>query len=136
LSINRWIVVAAIGLSFPAVAQQPPPQPPAGGPTGGPQLSDQWEKLPRLQLEATFAGPLRDTIIQRFRDPGDGMVCYVYLPISAPIAPSQSGFMQYGPNSIGSISCVAGGASAPAAAAKQPARPPAPKNTPAPAPKQ
>src|SRR5262249_18601894 len=44
----------------------------------------EWEKLPRMQLERQFAGPLQDTVIQRWRDPVDGTVCYVYLPITAP----------------------------------------------------
>lgn len=119
MSITRWIVVTAICLSFPAVAQQTPP---AATPSA-PALSDQWEKMPRMQLEQTFAGPLRDTIVQRWRDPTDGMICYIYLPITAPITPTQSGFVQYGPNAIGSISCVSGAPSGPSAAAKQPPRP-------------
>ncbi len=60
-----------------------------------------------MELEATFAGPLRDTIIQRLRDPVEGSVCYVYLPVTAPhTPPSGSGYVVYGPNAIGSISCV------------------------------
>ena len=67
-----------------------------------------FEKLPRMQLERQFAGPLQDTIIQRWRDPADGTVCYIYLPIAAQHSPpTESGFVQYGPNTIGSISCFA-----------------------------
>jgi hypothetical protein len=67
-----------------------------------------WNQLPRMQLERQFAGPLQDTIIQRWRDPADGTVCYLYLPITASHSPVQgSGYVQYGPNTIGSISCVA-----------------------------
>jgi len=33
-------------------------------------------KLPRMQLERQFAGPLQDTVIQRWRDPVDGTICY------------------------------------------------------------
>jgi hypothetical protein len=66
-----------------------------------------WSKLPRMQLERQFAGPLQDTIIQRWRDPADGTVCYIYLPITAQhSSPTQSGYVQYGPNIIGTISCV------------------------------
>jgi len=66
-----------------------------------------WAKLPRMQLERQFAGPLQDTIIQRWRDPVDGVVCYIYLPITAAhTPPTASGFVEYGANSIGSISCV------------------------------
>lgn len=72
-----------------------------GGEQGG------WAKLPRMQLERQFAGPLQDTIIQRWRDPVDGVVCYIYLPITAAhTPPTASGFVEYGANSIGSISCV------------------------------
>jgi hypothetical protein len=62
-----------------------------------------------MQLERQFAGPLRDTIVQRWRDPVDGTVCYIYLPISAQHSPpTPSGFVNYGSNSIGSISCAPG----------------------------
>src|SRR5436309_3386657 len=84
----------------------------------------EWAKIPRMQLERQFAGPLQDTIIQRWRDPVDGTVCYIYLPITAPHStPASGGYVQYGANTIGSVSCVAGLRSAPAAAAK-PAAPP------------
>jgi hypothetical protein len=68
-----------------------------------------------MQLERQFAGPLQDTLIQRWSDPADGTVCYMYLPItvqhSPPIQPE--GFVQYGGNAIGSISCFARPAAAP-----------------------
>lgn len=77
----------------------------------------EWSKMPRMQLERQYAGPLADTVVQRWRDPADGTVCYMYLPINVPhSAPTQSGYVQYGPASIGSISCVA--------AAPPPAPPP------------
>ena len=90
-------------LAAPAAAQQP-----------------EWAKIPRMQLERQFAGPLRDTLIQRWRDPVDGLVCFVYLPITAQhTPPTQSGYVQYGPNTIGSISCVGTpGPAQPVAAAK------------------
>jgi hypothetical protein len=50
-----------------------------------------------MHLEQQFAGPLQDTIVQRWRDPVDGTVCYLYLPISAQHSPpTPSGFVQYG----------------------------------------
>ena len=53
-------------------------------------------KLPRMQLERQFAGPLQDTIIQRWRDPVDGTICYIYLPITAAHSPpTASGYVQY-----------------------------------------
>lgn len=78
-----------------------------------------------MQLERQFAGPLQDTLIQRLRDPVDGTVCYLYLPISAAhSAPTANGFVQYGPNSIGTINCL-----------RVPApRPPLPPPPPPPAP--
>ena len=74
-----------------------------------------------MQLERQFSGPLQDTVIQRLRDPVDGTVCYVYLPISAPhSATTASGFVQYGAVGIGNISC------------SPPPPPPAPAPAPAP----
>lgn len=71
-------------------------------------------------LERQFAGPLQDTVIQRLRDPVDGTVCYLYLPISAPHSPpTATGFVQYGPNIIGSINCLPGAPAASAAAARK-----------------
>lgn len=105
---------------FAAHAQQPPQpqqQPPQQQPPQQQPLT--WNQLPRMQLERQFAGPLQDTIIQRWRDPVDGTICYIYLPITAPHSPpTQSGYVQYGANIIGSISCMA------AAAPPRPAGPP------------
>lgn len=62
--------------------------------------------MPRMHLERQFAGPLQDTVVQRLRDPVDGTICYMYLPISAAhTPPTPSGYVQYGANTIGSISC-------------------------------
>lgn len=59
-----------------------------------------------MVLERVFRGPLQDTLVQRWRDPNDGAVCFVYLPISAAAA-GQGPYLIYGPNTIGSISCFA-----------------------------
>jgi hypothetical protein len=91
------------------------------GPAVAQQEATEWAKMPRMQLERQFAGPLRDTIIQRWRDPGDGTVCYIYLPISAQHSQPAGGYVHYGPNTIGSISC-----------APSPAPPSAPARVPAP----
>jgi hypothetical protein len=70
-----------------------------------------------MQLERQFAGPLEDTIIQRWRDPADGTVCYIYLPITAAHStPLPSGYVEYGANTIGSISCFEGPGPVPAPA--------------------
>ena len=102
MRLGPFILASAIAVMLPPAARaQQPAQPPAP-----PQSV--WRQLPRMQLERQFAGPLQDTIIQRWRDPADGTVCYLYLPITASHSPVQgSGYVQYGPNTIGSISCVA-----------------------------
>jgi hypothetical protein len=112
----RYLIVAACLYPLSAGAQQQQPV--------------EWAKLPRMQLERQFAGPLQDTVIQRWRDPVDGVICYLYLPITAPHSPpTASGYVQYGANTIGSLSCIAAPAarasSAPSAGkASEPARTP------------
>ena len=63
--------------------------------------------FPHMQLQAQYAGPFADTLIQRWRDPIDGRICYVYLPANVKHAPmpADGGFLDYGANDIGSISC-------------------------------
>jgi hypothetical protein len=113
-ALAAWIAAA---LPCAGLAQQQPAQP-------APQQfqpSAEWGKLPKMLLERQFAGPLQDTVIQRLRDPVDGTICYLYLPISAPHSPTTAtGFVQYGPNTIGSINCVPGTPAAPAPAARKP----------------
>lgn len=87
--------------------------------------SDAWSKMPKMALEAVYGGPLRDTIVQRWRDPVDGTVCYLYLPINAPTTPVQpSGFVQYGAATIGSIACFPAPMPPQQVAAKPAAAPP------------
>ncbi len=70
--------------------------------------SPQSPQFPHMRLERQFAGPLKDTLVQRWRDPVDGTVCYIYLPVAVMhSAPLPNGLVQYGGNSIGSISCFA-----------------------------
>jgi len=111
----------ALGLLAPtAVAAQQPQA----------QKDPTWAQMPRMQLERQFAGPLQDTIVQRWRDPTDGTLCYIYLPITAShSAPAQSGYVQYGASAIGSISCHPGAPAAPARTRK-----PAAKSSPPPVP--
>jgi hypothetical protein len=100
------LLLALLG-SRHAVAQQPPATPPATAQTPAAKPSGEWAALPRMVLERQFAGPLQDTVIQRLRDPVDGTICYLYLPISAPHSPpTGAGFVQYGSNVIGSVSCL------------------------------
>ena len=132
---SRLFVAALWFLPGPALAEQQLVQPPT-------QQSTEWSKLPRMQLERQFAGPLQDTIVQRWRDPVDGTICYIYLPITAAHSPpTASGYVQYGANTIGSMSCVAAapaatgrGAGEPPATTSRPgAAPPPPRRLPAPA---
>jgi hypothetical protein len=109
MKILRFASALAIVLSLPFAAhaqQQPPQQQPQQQPPQQ-QQPVTWNQLPRMLLERQFAGPLQDTIVQRWRDPVDGTICYIYLPITAPHSPpTQSGYVQYGANTIGSISCA------------------------------
>ena len=96
--LMRWAAPAVVLIAPAAQAQQG-------------QESPQWQNMPRMQLQRQFAGPLQDTIVQRWRDPLDGTVCYIYLPITAAhSAPTTAGFVEYGSNTIGSISCFAAAA--------------------------
>jgi hypothetical protein len=114
-SAIRWMVLSGMVLAVcgrPAEAQQRQPT-----------ASSEWSRLPRMELERQYAGPLQDTIVQRWRDPADGTICYIYLPITAEHSqPTASGFVQYGANAIGSVSCFAGPV-APAAKMTAPSRP-------------
>ena len=121
-----------------AMAQQPPAQQtqqPAAAPSAWENTPPvTWEKMPRMLLQQQYAGPLKDTTIQRWRDPETNLICYVYLPFTAAHSPpSASSYVQYGPNVIGSISCVSPppAATRPTAAAKPgPAAKPAEPNRP------
>jgi hypothetical protein len=77
--------------------------------------------FPRMQLQGQFAGPIAGTVIQRWRDPVDGTICYIYLPMIVQHKPAPSGYVQYGANSVGSISCMNKGAAAADAATAAPA---------------
>ena len=105
MSVGRLAVGAAFALAvlLPQTTLAQQNKPPAAAP------QSQWAKLPRMQLVRQFAGPLQDTIIQVWRDPADGVLCYIYLPITVQhSAPVQSGYVQYGANTLGSISCFSG----------------------------
>jgi len=65
--------------------------------------------VPTMRLEAQFRGPQQDTVVQRWRDPTTNAICYIYLPITVQhSAPTPTGYVQYGANSIGTISCISG----------------------------
>ena len=104
------LVCGAVVASFAATAfAQPAPKAPAA-PMQMQQQSappePQWDSFPTMLLEKIYRGPLKDTVIQRWRDPVDGSVCYIYLPISVPLLPGAQGYAQYGGSGIGNISCI------------------------------
>src|SRR5262245_28940523 len=123
------LLVAALGfLPLPALAQQQQAQPPV-------QQSTEWSKLPRMQLERQFSGPLQDTLIQRWNGPAGGTIFYIYLTITAAHSPpTASGYVQYGPNTIGSMSCFAAPrAGGPSATTSRPSAGTPPRTSPSPA---
>jgi hypothetical protein len=131
--VMMWIraatAVTAILFGGTAMAQQLPAQQ-TQQPAAPPPVI--WEKMPRMLLQQEYAGPLKDTTIQRWRDPETNLICYVYLPFTvAHTAPTATSYVQYGPNVIGSISCV----SPPVEAAARPTAPTKPAPAAAPPPK-
>ena len=59
------------------------------------------------EMQAQFEGPLKDTVVQRWRDPATGVLCYIYLPVIVQhSAPLQNGMVHYGSSDTGTISCV------------------------------
>jgi hypothetical protein len=65
-------------------------------------------QFPHMELQSQYAGPLEGTVIQRWRDPIDGTICYIYLPMVVHHTPAPSGYVEYKSSSIGSISCMPG----------------------------
>jgi hypothetical protein len=63
----------------------------------------------RMKLDGQYAGPLKDTTIQRWHDPVDGTVCYVYLAVVVPHSAGPPGYVQYGSADTGAISCLRSG---------------------------
>jgi hypothetical protein len=119
---SRWRSVALIaGVAFVAgaggawLASKPfaPDRAPApaaaapAAPAAEPHVPPPHPTFPRMQLQAQYAGPLQDTIIQRWRDPVDGTICYLYLPIAVHHTPlsNETGYVEYGSSAVGSISC-------------------------------
>ena len=70
--------------------------------------SPQLQLQDNLKLEKNFPGPFRDTIIQRWVDQKNGVVCYLYIPVVAEPSKvaTEKTLRVYGPNYIGSISCL------------------------------
>jgi hypothetical protein len=104
------VLAAATGAGavwyFQAAPSAPPVSPGAVDATATPPPHAQ---LPHMQVQAQYGGPLPDTLIQRLRDPVDGTICYLYLPVAVHhTAPGTgTGYVEYGANSVGAISCYA-----------------------------
>lgn len=99
----------SISLHEPAPAESAPAEPARDDPVT-PAEPPQRPKFPHMELQAQYAGPFEDTLIQRWRDPIDNRVCYIYLPMNVKHAPErQGGVLDYGANTLGSISCGAPG---------------------------
>lgn len=70
------------------------------------QNQPQPPQFPPMELQGQFAGPLQGTVIQRWRDPVDGTICYIYSPMVVHHNPAPAGNVEYGSNTVGSISCI------------------------------
>jgi len=88
--------------------------------TTGALAQQSWEELPMMELHGFYRGPMKDTLIQRWRDTETGAICYIYMPIIAQNTPTEGApYVHYGSNQIGTISCVPGPTTPPPAAAKK-----------------
>ena len=87
------------------------------------KTAQETKMIESFSLDAQFNGPFKDTLIQRWVDNAKGNVCYLYIPVVLPerqlfVSPNDSDgkkqnrippkFKIYGPNNLGSISCVKG----------------------------
>jgi hypothetical protein len=62
--------------------------------------------LAPMQLDGQFQGPFHDTVIQRWRDPQTGVLCYLFIPLRVENQRTPSGGYAYGSNTLGSMSCL------------------------------
>jgi hypothetical protein len=80
------------------------------GPVDNTASADQTANPPQVRtwtLQAQYTGPLQDTVVQRWADPDNGAICYIYLPVIVQHGkPLQNGLVHYDSNNIGTISCV------------------------------
>jgi hypothetical protein len=112
-----WLVVAVLLVVFGFAAAGKIDLRAALSPFGSNSYPDARERIAgadksqalHMRLEGQYPGPLQDTVIERWSDPVDGTVCYVYLPIAVAHAAGPAGLVQYGSANIGSISCMKGG---------------------------
>jgi hypothetical protein len=84
------------------------------------ETREQLPQLPRMVIQQRFAGPFAGTEIDRWRDPLDGTVCYIYFPTVVHRTQAPAGYFDYGSNAIGSISCLSSPGQPPLAASQVP----------------
>lgn len=101
------LAAGATAAGFYALMQHGAFAPPAANVQAAGNPAVDADTLQVMKLQEQFAGPLKDTVIQRWQDPDTGTICYLYLPITVQHSPpTPTGFVQYGANHIGSISCL------------------------------
>ena len=68
------------------------------------------KNIDQFFLDGQYSGPFKDTVVQRWVDRLTGNICYFYIPVVVPGVPNSGNApgqpRVYGPNAIGSISCV------------------------------
>jgi len=104
--VLTWILIVALFLALTGRFSQSDELAYAAA-SGRLAAADRSQPL-HMRLEAEFPGPLKDTTIERWRDPVDGSICYIYLPIAVAHGEGPNGLVQYGAANIGSISCFPG----------------------------
>jgi len=92
--LGAAIIVAGGMLYFGILARAP-------GASSGPGGT-----YPPMALETRYAGPVEGTMVQRWRDPRYGVVCFIYLPMVVRHEHGAAGPAQYGDRSIGTIHCL------------------------------
>jgi hypothetical protein len=103
-----WVVAAILLLAIAVIALGPrfeSRERPSYSALSQQRAAEDRSQAPHMLLEAKYPGPLQDTTIERWRDPVDGTICYVYLPVAVPHEPGPNGMVQYGSASLGTISC-------------------------------
>ena len=104
--VGVLVVLAAMGSGVYAFLHQEAFAPHQTSAASQPAEGDPTQ-VGHMVLKAQFTGPLKDTVVQRWEDPATGNTCYIYLPVVVQHSPpTPTGFVQYGANGIGSISCL------------------------------
>jgi len=75
---------------------------------GGAALAYYVARFATVEVNRTFYSLPEAATIERWRDPVDGAVCYIYLPIAVEHQQGPNNLVQYGSSVIGTISCYSG----------------------------